>query len=431
MSPRPSARPIFRLALLTLAISFHCAAQDVRLPPRNIGAVVPPMAAPTVPLSPGSWSQLDKLVVKGFTQSLGESVSVSGNTVVAGTDPVRDQAAYVFLGSSSGWHNSLPVATLAFPPGSTDRFYSFVAIDGDTVVIGCPAFENIGGGFAYVFVKPATGWTDMFPVATLSPSGNNDGGFGTSVSISGDTIVVGDGDAGTRGAAYVFVKPAGGWSNMTETAKLVSSDSSVRDGFGGPVSISGPTVAVGASGFSTNTGKVYVFVEPAGGWTDMIQTAELTASDGAEGASFGSSISVSGNNILVGAPSGGSFTNLLGKAYIFTQPPSGWTNMTQTAELTSLDVHPYDSFGRSVSLSGNLAAVGAPLRGPLPNSDEGGIYIFEEPSGGWHDLTSSTVLTASDAHHSADFAGSVSLSGKIVVGGSNYFLNAAYVYGLP
>ena len=92
------------------------------------------------------------------------------------------------------------------------------------------------------------------------------------------------------------MKPASGWVDGTQTAKLTASDVLMTDSFGESVSISRSTVAVGAPQFETGPGKAYVFVQPATGWADMTQTAELTASDAQTEFEVGFSVSVSGDN---------------------------------------------------------------------------------------------------------------------------------------
>ena len=110
---------------------------------------------------------------------------------------------------------------------------------------------------------------------TASDGANGDQ-LGISVSISGNTVVAGAENAtvngnALQGAAYVFVKPASGWGNMTQTAKLTASDGKAGDGFGGAVYIAGNTIAVGAcpqSGVCNGPGKVYVFLKPIQGRAD-------------------------------------------------------------------------------------------------------------------------------------------------------------------
>lgn len=390
-------------------------------------------STPSVALSPGSWSQLAKLMVKGYTNGLGQEIAVSGETVVAGTYPTYSKAAYVFLGSATGWRNSLPVAALGLPASDTHSFAS-VAIDGDTIVFGSPSDDPSHPSYVLVYIKPSSGWTDMFPTATLTSSDTEDGSFGQSVSINGDTIVVGDDPPfGTSpGDAYVYVKPSGGWTNMTQTAKLTPSDGLVNDSFGCSVSVNGSTIVVGANQSPFGIGKAYVFVQPVGGWTDMTQTAELTASDAATGADVGGSVSVAGDNILIGASNIYNLSYPPGRAYVYTKPEAGWSNMTQTAELSAADPRGANFFGGSVSISGKLAAVGASSRGIPPYDSQGGVYIFEEPLGGWQNAKGDIVLTASDVHISARLGSSVSISGKIVVGGSDLlYPGFVYVFGLP
>jgi len=418
-----------------MSVSALCLAQTLSVARKSPSAASGSSAGAPGTLSRGDWSELSKLIPgHPYTFNFGTSVAIAGDTVVVAAQNSYT-VAYVFVKTSAGW-GTLPVAGLSLPPSSNGTLGP-VAIDGDTIVIG-----DFSGGtgypsYAYVYVKPAGGWKDMLPTAVLTPSDTVDGCFGTSVAINGDTIVVGDvgGCLFTTaiGSAYIFVKPAGGWVDGTQTAKLTASDVLMTDSFGESVSISGSTVAVGAPQFLTGPGKAYVFVQPASGWADMTQTAELTASDGQTEFEVGFSVCVGGDNILAGAPSIYNLDYPPGNAYLFTKPPGGWVDMTQTAELLPGSTRPNQNFGSSVTISGNLAAVGAPRFGNPPNSLEGAIYIFQEPVGGWQNATGFTALTAADAHYFNLVGSSVRMSGKVLVTGSlsSGFPGAAYVFGLP
>jgi len=98
-----------------------------------------------------------------------------------------------------------------------------------------------------------------------------DSQFGWSVAMSDDTIVVGQQGAPTyRGALYVFTKPASGWANATETAKLTGSDpNDYETGFS--VAISGDTIVSGMPVALSPRGLVNVYVKPAGGWRDSTE----------------------------------------------------------------------------------------------------------------------------------------------------------------
>ena len=169
-------------------------------------------------------------------------------------------------------------------------------------------------------------------VAKLTASDGQEGdSLGNSVAVAGDTIVVGAPFVTVNGftdsgAVYVFVKPASGWANMTQTAKLTASDVGTTgiSFLGVPVAISGKTIVAGAYsetiGSNFEQGAVYVFTEPAGGWADMTETAKLTASDGAANDRFGCGTSIDGGTIVIGACQAtiGSNTNQ-GAGYVFSE----------------------------------------------------------------------------------------------------------------
>jgi hypothetical protein len=259
--------------------------------------------------------------------------------------------AYVFTESGSSGANMTQVAELtASDSNEGDLFGSAVAISWDTVVVGAYG-ANAGQGAAYVFTEPNSGWTDMTQVAKLTASdGAARQEFGFSVSVNIDTVVVGAPDAGKNagGAAYVFVEPGTGWATMTQTVELTTSDGASGDGLGTPVSVNGIYAVVGAP-FATvdgnsRQGAAYVFAETGSNWT---QVAELTASDGAAYDWFGQSVSISGNTVVVGAAQAKiGANNDQGAAYVFVEPASGWENMTQTAELTASDGSRYGYFGK-------------------------------------------------------------------------------------
>ena len=122
---------------------------------------------------------------------------------------------------------------------------------------------------------------------------------------------------------------------LIQKAKLTASDGAADDYFGS-VSISGDTVVVGAEGDDSDKGSAYVFVKPSGGWSNMTQTAKLTASDGAEGDEFGNSVSVSGDTVVVGADGDDDDGDWSGSAYVFVKPGGGWSNMTPDGQTDGL-----------------------------------------------------------------------------------------------
>lgn len=289
----------------------------------------------------------------------------------------------------------MQLAELTASDGGAEDFLGPVGISGNTVVVG--AFGVNGKqGEAYIFVEPASGWTNMTETAKLTASDGLAGdGFGSSVAIDGNTVVIGaPGANGNQGAVYVFVEPANGWTNMMQTAKLTASNGVSGDQLGYSVSISNNTVVAGADSAASGAGAAYVFVKPVGGWTSATQRAELTASDGAVSDFLGVSVAVSGSMVVAGAPNATHSGNNAGTGagYVFVRPSQGWANTTETAKLTVSPAKDGQGLGSSVALSPTTAVLGAPdplVYGP------GAAYVFVKPTRGWVNMTQTARLTAS------------------------------------
>ena len=324
-----------------------------------------------------------------------------------------------------------------------DWFGISVAISGDTVVVGAFDSNIETTGTAYVVVNGPGRWGNMTQTAVLTPS-DGGAGFGTSVAISGDTIIVGAANASNLdfrtpqqqgpGAAYVFVKPQTGWTDMTETAKLAASDAADGDAFGYNVSISGDTVAVGALFAHSGAGTVYVFVKPPSGWssmtqTSMTQTAELTASDSTNFDNMGS-VAISGDTVVAGAYG---HNNFRGAAYVFVKSRTGWKDMTQTAEFSSTRAN--QIYGFSVAVRGDTAIVGA----VGAHQGVGAAYLYVKPQGGWKSTATFTArLSAPISSGVSGLSQAISMSGKMIVlgapgttVGSNQGQGAVLVYVKP
>jgi hypothetical protein len=395
----------------------------------------------------GPWVQLAQPLAAanpGFFY--GTSVAISSDTVVVGQIYTFTGngvgVAFVFVKPKTGnWNNLTQAAVLVPSDGlSTDLFAVSVAISGDTIVVGSPPYTGCtcGPGRAYVYVKPAGGWSgQLTQTAELTASdGANNSSVGSSVSISADTVVAGA-PGEMPGAAYVFVKPVNGWVNMTQTAKLIASDGVASDAFGTSVSISGGTIvagAPGATGLNTQAGAAYVFTEPAGGWTNMTQTAKLIASDGASSDQFGLAVGVSSNRVVAGAPRALGQVATAGAAYVYTEPAGGWSNATQTAKLTAPDGETGDALGSAVAISSNTVVAGAPDRIcrsiPALGFPAGGAYVFSKSGPDWAQATVQ-VLTGTDAHNADLLGSSVAISGDLLVTGAPYlgkYLGAAFVF---
>ena len=309
-------------------------------------------------------------------------------------------SAYVFEKPTSGWTGTLnEQAKLVASDGlgTGDRFGYSVAMADDTIVVGAMGDDSTRGS-AYVFEKPTSGWTGTLneQAKLLASDGVGSDFFGWSVGVAGDTVVVGaKGDDASRGSAYVFEKPVGGWTGtLNEQAKLLASDGAASDFFGISVAVAGDTVVVGAEGDDdqgSNSGSVYVFVKPASGWANATQSATLRASDGAAGDFFGHSVAAVANTIVVGAYGD---DGVRGSAHVFEKPALGWTGtLTETTTLQASVRGVGVQLGRAVAMAGGTIVVGAYGE----DSFRGSAYVFTVASDSEGPLTSNVVVTPNPA----------------------------------
>ena len=332
-------------------------------------------------------------------------------------------------------------------------FGTSVAISGNTIIVGAPNPTYELPGAAYVFVKPSSGWLgNLMESAKLTPSDSESGDrFGASVAIHGDTVIVGAShpvfpSETYPGAAYVFVKPAGGWAGtLSESAKLTASDGAAGDRFGSSAAVHGDTVVIGAPGddqswgtvTSTDKGSAYVFVKPAGGWAGALtQHAKLRAGGWRESfqAEFGRAVAVRGDTVVVGAP----FQDVDGSAdegaaWIFVEPAGGWAGTpAQSAKLVSPSGRADDKVGTSVAISGDTVFVGAPgedvyYEDLLFQKNRGAAYVFLEPAGGWTGQPSiAAKLSVSDGSTGDGFGLQVAASGDRVLVSGEQHIDAGY-----
>jgi hypothetical protein len=341
----------------------------------------------------------------------GNSVSISGDTAVVGAAYKNSGrgAAYIFVRSGSNWIQQAKITASDAVAG--DYFGISVSVSGNTAVVGA-YYKDAKKGAAYVFVRSGTIWNQQ---AKLTASdGAADDYFGNSVSVSSDTVVVGAYYKDShKGAAYVFVRSGSIWNQQ---AKLTASDGAANEYFGDEVSVSSDTAVVGAYGKNSNKGAAYVFVRSGSNWN---QQAKLTASDGAASDYFGTSVSISSDTAIVGASGKDSHT---GAAYVFVRSGSIWS---QQIKLTASDPSAGgDYFGHSVSVSGDTALVGAYCK----DSNTGAAYVFVRSGSNW---SQQVKLTASDAASGDYFGDSVSVSSDTAVVGAMYkdsAKGAAYIY---
>ncbi|MBY0112375.1 MAG: hypothetical protein K2Y21_06105 [Phycisphaerales bacterium] len=374
-----------------------------------------------------SWTQQAKLIASDGASGdrLGYAVAISGDTVIMGASgddigvKANQGSAYVFARAGSSWTQQAKLT--AADGAADDNLGQSVAISGDTAIVGAgldDAGANVDQGSAYVFVRVGPTWTQQAKLAA------NDGAagdaFGSAVALTGDTAVIGAAtdDAGAnvdQGSAYVFVRAGSSWSQQ---AKLSAADGAAGDGFGLSVAISGDTAIVGANlddiGISVDQGSAYVFIRSGTTWVQQSKLA--TALDGRAGDRFGSSVAISGDTAIIGAPNQdlGFLTPDQGAAWVFSRIGSTWIG--PDLQLLASGGAASDNFGFSVALSGDTALVGASGDDVGANIDQGSVYVFTRSGTTW---TQQAQLTATGGAAGDSFGISVALSGDTALVGAN------------
>jgi C1A family cysteine protease len=309
-------------------------------------------------------------------QGFGVSLSVSGDYAIMGAylddnhNGIDAGAAYIFKNSWDVWVKEQKL--IARDGKSQDHFGYSSAISGDYALVG--AFNAGGTGAVYVFKNNDGNWTQTHKLT--SPDSHQNDYFGCSVAFSGVYAVVGayrnDEKGEDSGAAYIFKNDGGIWSLQT---KIKAADGARGDNFGRSVAISDSTVVIGAAGDDNNTGAAYVFERKNDKW---LQTAKLTAGNAKPEDFFGFSVSVFGDYAIGGACGADVRGEGSGAAYVFKNTGGVWGPHARLEAGNE-----YDFMGRSVSMSGDYAIVGAAGDNRYGESS-GTAYVFKNTGGSWN-----------------------------------------------
>lgn len=430
--------------------------------------------------SASGWSQQQKIVAVGTNARVdadifGTSVAISGDQIISGA-PQQDYdangenlvsaagAAYVALRSGSTWSQEQKLVDTVVPSSRTDLRLAYygksiaISEDGSTLVVGAPGDDTDANGqnyitdtgAAYVYIKVGQEWVfQQKLVATGLNSRIAQDNFGNSVSISGDTIAVGAvwqdyDDAGNNninntGAAYIFTRTAGLWSQQAKLVGVGTNSRTAANYFGHSIAVDGDTVAIGAyqNGYDkdglnlvSNAGSVFIYKRNAGVWsfeqkivaegTNARQTADY----------FGYSLSLSGDTVVVGAyqhaydETGTVATNLAGAAFVFTRTGALWS-LQQKLVASGLNARMSgDFFGKSVAIRGDKIVVAAVNQqydadGANSLSSAGAAYVFTRSGSSWSQQQKLVATGLNGRLASDQFGSSVAMSGNIIVVGTS------------
>jgi hypothetical protein len=313
------------------------------------------------------------------------AVSGDGNTAILGGpyDNNFAGAAWVFTRSGAVWTQQGNKLVGTGTVGTQiDRGFSVaLSADGNTAIVG-GFFDNYGAGAAWVFTRSGGVWTQQGNklVGTGAVVGNPPIELSFSVALSADgntAILGGDGDNNGAGAAWVFTRSGEMWTQ--QGGKLTGTGAVGVAGQGSAVAVSGDgnTAILGGNGDNNGAGAAWVFTRSGGVWTQQGPKLVGTGAVGAARQGVSIAVSADGNTAILG---GFDDNSRAGAAWVFTRSGGMWTQqggkLVGTGAVPTAVVGGGTSVGQghSVALSadGNTAIVG----GPDDNNFTGAAWVF-------------------------------------------------------
>ena len=375
----------------------------------------------------------------------GFSLACSHHTLVAGAPGATNDFGIpdtgrhaIFVHQSSAW------SALGGPQGSNantgDLLGTSVAADRDFMVVGAPG-DTVGGlasaGSVHLYQRSPLSSTGWSYVKMLFAGDTQIGAaFGSSVDVSGDTIVVGAPGWDGRGAVYVFQRNQGGADNWGQRKRVDLPAVSAGDEFGASVAIRDDILAVGSPGDNipglTDVGTVYVFGRHQGGTSNWGFLDDFRETVPASFDYFGQSLDVSEGRIAVGAPLADNEGNASGAAYIYGR-------ITGLAEWVLLETLPNasgqanDRLGGSIALDGTLCVAGA-IGENTHAFQSGAALVFRDTGGDATNWILQATLTVGDTENPVVmpdlvFGDAVAIHGDVVAVGAPGHDNGAVTNG--
>ena len=334
-------------------------------------------------------SEYNPVFAEANPGAFGESLSISGNYAiigdrydVIGSNIYQGSASiYKFNGNTWEFIQKLTDATGA----SGDEFGKSVFISGNYAIAGA-YLDDVGAntdqGSCSIYQFNGTSWVLMQKITDAT--GTAQAQFGWSVSLSGNYALVGSCKFGfsTIGSASIFQLTGGNWSFMQ---KLIDPTATVGDFSANSVSVSGSKAVVGVErgkvGSNSSQGYVNLYELSGGTWLFKQKVIDPT---GTVGDSFGNSVSISGNYLIVGDEADYIETNSSqGSASMYYYNGTTWILMQKLTDPTG---EAGDHFGHNVSISGNYALVGAHWDAVGSSTLQGSATIYQRLGLGWSKL---------------------------------------------
>ncbi len=330
---------------------------------------------------------------------------------------------------STGWSQWMQQGSKLFPGNSIGStiFHGYsvaLSSDGNTAIVGGIG-DDANAGAAWIYTRSVGGtWTAEAKLFGTGAIGSASQGFSVALSADGNTAIVGGiGDNTFAGAAWVFTRSGGVWTQQGNKLVGTGAVGNAQQGVSVSLSADGNTAMIGGNRDNNFAGAVWVFTRSGNVWSQ--QGSKIVVADAIGNARFGISVDLTsdGNTAIIG---GHTDNANAGAAWIFTRSDTSWTAQTK---LTGSGAIGSARYGRSVSISsdGNTAIVG----GYEDNAAMGAVWVYTKSGGSWTQQGNKLVGTGATGNASQGF--SISLSGDgntALVGGidDNAFAGAAWIF---
>lgn len=371
-----------------------------------------------------------KLVGTGNTGASGQGIrtalSGDGNTLAIGasSDGGNVGAVWVFTRTNGVWsQQGTKLIGTGYAAAPRQGASVSLSTDGNTLAVGGP-IDNTNNGATWVFTRTAGVWTQQ-GAKLIGTGGIGTSQQGSSVSLSGDgniLLVGGAADNTTAGAAWIFKRTNGVWSQVG--AKLLGSGGAGtgQQGYAVAMSADGKTAVIGGNGDSVGVGAVWVFTESGGIWTQ--QGSKLNPT-GFTGTPFSGAVAVSADGDTIST--GGYANNAgVGAVWVFKRTSGVWSQEGGPLIGTGYVGTSNQGTVTALSADGNtLASVGWGDNGSI-----GAVWLFTRSAGIWNQTGSKLTVTGMSGFASIKGLSISSDASTLAVGGNgdSASLGATWVF---
>ncbi|MEI7606316.1 MAG: caspase family protein [Rhodospirillaceae bacterium] len=377
-------------------------------------------------LANGAWTDLASTSGQLVTSStnFGHSVAINSTYALIGTWQYAAGRGNAYLYNiTGGW---LDLSSTANQPitsmSSSSGFGYSVSLNSTYALIGASAISNHGGAYLYNLSGGASAWTDLVSTSG-APSLAANAGFGGSVALSSNYALIGAaGVASNQGNAYLYNLGNGTWNDLAATSSQPITALTGSSYFGTSVALNSSYALVSAYGVSSNRGDAYLYNLTSGAWTELASTITPPTTPIAPNSSFGTSVALSSNYALIGAP--GALSSR-GDAYLYNLTTGLWTDLATTTGQPVTSLASNSVFGNSVALNSAYALIGA----AQVSSNRGDAFLYNITSGVWTDLASTSGQPVTALGASSAFGGAVALNNNYALIGAPAAMDA-FLYNL-